>query len=139
LLFRGRGTAQRSLLGTAFDRSVFEPVHFAMERRMMIGLAGIAEGKPPSKLADDIQLSLWLISFVLIGIAKFLVVFRERWERPLAGFAASLVVFQILTLGQPHVLIGSVLVAGLGALLLWPAHRASAHTGSATVADTASP
>lgn len=44
LLVRGRGAEGRSLLGTAFDRSIFEPVHFAMERRMMTGLAGTVEG-----------------------------------------------------------------------------------------------
>lgn len=141
LLIRGRGTPQRSLLGTAFDRSVFEPVHFAMERRMMIGIAGMAEGDPPSGLADDLQIGLWMIAFGLIGVAKFLVIFCDRWQRPLAGFATGLVVFQVLTLGQPHVAIGTVLVAGLAALLFLPrrAHPASGGGGGASVADTAAP
>lgn len=141
LLIRGRGTAERSLLGAAFDRSVFDPVHFAMERRMMIGLARMAEGNPPSGIADDIQIGLWVITFGLIGIAKFLVVFRERWPRPLAGFAASLVVFQILTLAQPHVVVGALLVAGVAALLFWPVSALGApdRGPSATLADTAVP
>jgi len=139
LLIRGRGTSHRSLLGTAFDRSIFEPVHFAMERRMMIGVAGMAEGHPPSAAADDVQILLWFLTFGLVGVAKFLVVFCDRWRRPLAGFATGLVVFQILTFAQPPIALGIVLVAALAALLFWPAHRASGDRASATVADTAAP
>jgi hypothetical protein len=43
LLFRGRG-APRSVAGIAFDRSIFEPVHFVMERPTMIGIKQLAEG-----------------------------------------------------------------------------------------------
>jgi hypothetical protein len=126
LLVRGHGTTARSLLGTAFDRSIFEPVHFAMERRMMIGIKGMAEGTPPSQLVDDLQIALWAITFVLIGITKGLVIFQDRWERPLAGFAASLIVFQILTLVQPHVLVGTFLVAAIAAIVWWPSRATTA-------------
>lgn len=129
-LVRGRGAAGRSLLGTAFDRSIFEPVQFAMERRMMVGIARTVEGDPPSSLADDLQIVLWVTVFALIGVAKLLVVFQDRWERPLLGFAAGLFVFQVLTLGQPPVLVGAILVAGVMAVLWLPAGARAAPTRS---------
>lgn len=50
LLVRGRGSAGGpSLLGVAFDRVFFEPMHFVMERRMMIGLTQVAEGSTRSE------------------------------------------------------------------------------------------
>ena len=130
LVIRGRGPANRSWLGTSFDRAIFEPAHFVMERRMMTGLAGVATGHPRSSFDDDIQIVLWAITFALIGAAKLLVVFRDRWQRPLAGFASGLVVFQVLTLAQPHVLVGCILVAGVAAVLWWPAERAHEHHAS---------
>jgi len=42
---------------------------------------------------------------------------RERWRRPLLGFVAAAVVFQILTLGQPSVLVGLALLLHVAGIL----------------------
>jgi len=120
LLVRGRGAVGHSLLGVAFETAIFEPVHFVMERRTMIGIAQLAEGRDRGRIANHVQVLLWTITFGMFVAAAVMVVRRRSWVRPLVGFVASAAVFQVLTLGQPPVWVGLVLVAGLGALLWWP-------------------
>jgi hypothetical protein len=119
-LVRGRGAPGRSLLGVAFDRSIFEPVHFVMERRMMLDLKQLAEGGARDHTGNTAQVVLWTLTFVFFVAAIVQVVRRAAWGRPLAALFASAIVFQILTLGQPSVVLGIVLVAAVGALLWWP-------------------
>jgi hypothetical protein len=102
LLIRGRGAAGRSLLGVAFDRAIFEPVHFVMGRRTMVGLAQLAEGSERHRFLNHIHVALWTVTLGLIVAAAVMVMRRRRWLRPLAGFVAAAVVSQVLTLGQPR-------------------------------------
>lgn len=120
LLVRGRGAAGRSLLGVAFDRAIFEPAHFAMERRTMLGLKALAETGDRGRTANHVQVALWAVAFGQVAAAAVLLVRRRRWLRPLAGFVAAAAVFQVLTFGQPSVWIGAALVAGVALLLWWP-------------------
>jgi hypothetical protein len=110
LLVRGRGAGGRSLLGVVFDRSIFEPVHFVMERRMMIGIKQLAEGSDRGRFLNHLQVGLWVVAFCLIVVAVVRVLRRERWRRPLVGFVAAAAVFQILTLGQPFFVVGLALL-----------------------------
>jgi hypothetical protein len=120
LLVRGRGVARHSLLGTAFDRGVFEPIHFVMEQRMLIGLRQVAEGQDRHRLANHAQVVLWTIAFVTMITFAVLTLQRDRWGRPLAGFVAAAVVFQILTLVQPPLWIGAaLLIAGSASATGW--------------------
>lgn len=123
-LVRGRGAAGRSLLGVAFDRSVFEPMHFAMERRTMIGLKQLVEDGERDRLANHWQVLLWSITFGLFVAAGVTVLRREDWYQPLVAFIAAGVLFQVLTLGQPPVAFGATLVGLLG-VFLWPPARGS--------------
>ena len=120
LLMRGRGAPGRSLLGVAFDRSIFEPAHFAMERRMMIGIAQLAEGGSRHRIENHVQVVLWAVTFALFVAACVMVFRREQWWTALAGVGATATVFQILTLRQPSPALGASLVAVLIALLWWP-------------------
>jgi hypothetical protein len=117
-LVRGRGAPGRGWLGAAFDRLVFEPIHFAMERKMMQGIKLRAEGGRGSEAADYVQVLLWTVTFGLFILASVLAVRRDRWMRPLAAFTTAAVVFQILTLSQPPIPMGLMLV-GLVIALLW--------------------
>lgn len=117
LLARGRGARGRSLLGLAFDRSIFEPLHFVMERRMMLGIKDLAEGRDRGRLRNHLQVALWTLAFGLVLAAPVLVLRRSRWWRPLAGFAAAAVAFQYLSLGQPPVPIGILCVLAVAAIL----------------------
>jgi hypothetical protein len=135
LLFRGRG-APRSWAGVAFDRSIFEPVHFVMERRMMIGIRQLAEGEDRHRWANHAQVAFWMITFAMFLVSAVQVLLVREWQRPLIGFAGSAIVFQILTLGQPHVLIGMGLVAALALLWRRPHHGAVQSAGQRAIIAT---
>ena len=120
LLIRGRGPVTRSWLGLAFDRSIFEPVHFVMERRMMIGIKQLAEGQDRDRAINHLQIALWTLTFGLLIVSGAQVLLRREWWRPLTGFVGAAGVFQILTLAQPHILVGIALVAGVTGILWRP-------------------
>ena len=111
LLIRGRGEVRPSLIGVAFDRGFFEPVHFVMERRMMIGLAELAEAGARARRLNNVHIAYWVIVAALALVAAFRVVTRRQWVRPLTAFVVAAAVFQILTLRQPPLLVGALLVA----------------------------
>ena len=124
---RSAGSAPPSLLGVAFNRTVFEPMHFAMERRMLLGIAGLAEGRGPSRTRDNLMLCLWAAAFGMFVSSAVLIALGLRWRRRLASLVAAGICFQILTLVQPPLWLGIPLVLGL-ALLTWTPKLGSAST-----------
>lgn len=125
LITRASGGAMPTLLGAAYTLAVFEPLHFAMERRMLEGIRGLAEGRPISPARDACMLFTWFAAFVACVIAGALALRgRERW-RPFAAFAAASGVFQVVTLAQPSPLLGFGLIVAL-AVLLRPSARGAA-------------
>jgi hypothetical protein len=118
-LVRGRGAGGRSMLGTAFDQSIFEPAHFAMERRMLIGLKQLVEGGSRERWKNDIQVMLWTIVFAMVVLSMGIAVAGRRWRRGVLSFLAGAVVFQVLTLRQPDVVIGVALTILAGVVLFW--------------------
>jgi hypothetical protein len=118
LLTRGSGGSMPSLLGQAYTRTVFEPLHFAMERRMLEGIKGLAEGEPIGAVSDNLQLMAWATTFALFVGAGVLVLIGSRPRRRLVGFAASGVAFQIVTLVQPMPVVSVGLVIALALLIL---------------------
>jgi hypothetical protein len=119
LLIRGRGAVGRFLLGTAFDRAVFEPLHFVMERRMMIGLQEVAEGRSRGRRGNHVLVALWAVEFVLIVAAIVGVLRRPSLAGPLAGCVVTCIVFLVLTLAQPSIGVGALLVLVSGAIVWW--------------------
>lgn len=122
LLTRGSGGAMPSLLGRAFTRTVFEPLHFAMERRMLEGIQALAEGHPISRVTDTLQLSAWVMTFALFVASGLLALLGSRPVRHLLGFAAAGVAFQVVTLLQPAPTVSISIVIVLG-LLIGPLPR----------------
>ena len=118
LLIRGRGAGGRSLLGTAFDRSIFEPIHFVMERRMMIGIKQLTETGNRGRLSNHVSVALWAIAFIAFVTAGVLVMRAVAWRRALVGFTAAGITFQVLTLGQPPAAVGLTLV-WIALAILW--------------------
>jgi hypothetical protein len=121
LLVRGRGPAERSVGALLFNRLLFEPAHFAMEKRMMIGIKQLAEGGDRGRLWNHVQVLLWTVTFGLWVASIVFVLRRTNWVRALVGFGVASFLFQVLTLGQPSVWLSSLLVAGLAWLLWRPA------------------
>jgi hypothetical protein len=118
ILVRGRGAAGRSLLGTAFDQSIFEPAHFVMERRMLIGIKDLAETGNRARNENHVNVVLWMIVLGLFVTAAIKLLRDPDWRRPLAGLLASAAVFQILTFLQPPLIIAFLLV-GMVCAVLW--------------------
>ena len=119
LLIRGRVAPGRSLGGVIFDRLVFEPVHFAMERRTMLGLKELAEGSPRARLMNHLQVVLWTLTFGLIVASAALALRPAHGGRALAALVAGCLLFQVLTLAQPPVVLGALSLAALSGLLRW--------------------
>lgn len=119
LLTRGSGGATRTWVGLAFTRTLFEPLHFAMERRMLEGIKGLAEGHPISAGRDVLQLLAWAATFVSFIASGVLVLLGSRPLRRLLGFAGAGVAFSIVTLVQPPPAVGLALVASL-LWIIWP-------------------
>lgn len=115
LLIRGRARGSLSLLGVAFDRGIFEAVHFVMERKMMEGIRARAEGRPVSERTDDAQVVLWLVTFVGLVASAVLVLAGRRWRQRLFIFVAAGLLFQLLTFIQPSLVVGIPLVVLLAA------------------------
>ncbi len=118
LLVRGRGRGELSPVAWVITRLVFEPAHFAMERKMMETLEARGEGRPVAERADVAQVVLWMLAFSGFIAAGVLVVMGRRWRYRLAVAALAGAVVMLLSLVQPHVVLGATLVGTLGLLLL---------------------
>jgi hypothetical protein len=124
LVMRGRARGSLGLLGAGFERSIFEPIHFAMERKMMEGIKARAEGRSVSESRDNVQVLLWALTFALFVSSAVLVLRGGRHWRWHAGtFTAAGLLFALLTLVQPSVFLGSALVVLLGLGTWMPAGR----------------
>ena len=120
LLVRTRGVEPSSVLGRAFDRGVFEPIHFVMERRMMESVRKLAEGRAArSRQAEAAEILVWTSLLGVLAWGSGAVLRRGRWLLPLAATGVAALGFQLVTLTQPPALIGVLLVGLLiGALVL---------------------
>lgn len=125
LITRGRSAASPSGFGPFVDLSMFEPMHFVMEKRMMIGIDQLATGHSRGRVWNHVQVVLWVVTFVMFWIGLVWIFFGPVWHRKFAGTLAAAIVFQILTLGQPPVDVGIVLVLVVAAILWWPVEPGS--------------
>jgi hypothetical protein len=117
LIMRSRGPSPSSFGWLVFDRGLFQPAHFAMERRMMLTIKALAEGSDPEELPDLVQAALWIAMGLSCAFAAAAVCFAGAWRRPLIALAAGAAALAIATLTQPPVLITALLAAGVAALL----------------------
>ncbi len=122
LVTRARARGSLSLLGAAFNRGIFEPVHFVMERKMMEGIKARAEGRPISKLADDANVVLWIVTFAAFITSAILALAGRQARRRTVTFIAAGALFELLTLVQPSLWVGIPLVIAL-CLAVWLPRR----------------
>ena len=124
LLFRGRAAGGLRSFAAVFEVAVFEPVHFAMERRTMEGIKTLAEGGRPSEVSDGIQVALWASLFVAFVVSGVLVLAGRGVGEHLLTFTGAGLLFQLLTLVQPSPVIGlALLVATVRPRLLFGTFR----------------
>jgi len=136
LLVRGRGGQVVSLLGVAFMRGVFEPIHFVMERRMMLGVKELAETGTRSRLTNHALVAIFFLAFVLVAAASVRVVSQSNLRWSLTGFVVSAIVFQIVTFGQPPLAVAVLLIAGTVCVIWAPGSRARRKTSAAHVEES---
>jgi hypothetical protein len=120
LILRGRGQFGRSLAGRVFDASIFEPMHFAMERRMMLGIRDLAEGRSRDRTGNHMQVILWSIECAIVLIAIVEIFRRPSFAAAMAAFVAGCAGFGVLTLAQPPLVWGALIVAASAAILWLP-------------------
>jgi hypothetical protein len=125
LLIRGRGAPGRALGGVIFDRLVFEPVHFVMERRTMLGLKELAEGSSRTRVLNHLQVLLWALTFGLIVASAALVLRTADGSRALGALVVGCLLFQVLTLAQPPFVLGAISLVALAGLVPWVTARRS--------------
>ena len=90
-------------LGASFERGIFEPIHFAMERKMMEGIKLRAEDRPVSTARDDVQVSLWVLTFAFFIASGIFTLEGRGWRWHAVTFTAAGLLFGVLTLVQPSV------------------------------------
>ncbi len=110
---RGRAARRPTLVGHLFEQGVFQPLHFVMERRMMIGLKEVSERGARGRWLNHASIALWLIAFVIGARASVGVLRAARWHGAFAVVVASVAVIVGLMLMQPPVSAGTLLVAAL--------------------------
>ena len=99
---------------------------------MMIGLKELAETGRRSRRLNHVHILLWSVTLGLFVAAAVMVVRRAEWKGPLLGVVAAAAAFQILTLVQPPLVVGVLLVGLTGWVILRPDGRATdARTPSA--------
>ena len=80
---------------------------------MMIGLKEVAETGMRSRLSNHVQVGLWTVTLALLVVAVVLVFVRQFWGRALAVACSTAALFAYLTLGQPPLFFGVLLVSWL--------------------------
>jgi hypothetical protein len=124
VIVRSRARGHIGLLGAAFERSVFEPAHFAMERKMLEGIRDRAEGRPVARWRDDLQVVLWALTLALFVASGLSILSGVAPALHAATFTALGALLVLLTLVQPSVLVGAPLVVvATFAVALPIAHR----------------
>ncbi len=113
LIVRGRAVEPPSTGWLTLNVLVFEPMHFVMERRMMLGIKELAERGVRTRTWNHIQVVIWTVAFGLLVAAVVMAMRCEEWERPMLGVFIAGVMFMVLTFVQP-----AIIVAVTGLLLV---------------------
>lgn len=135
LLVRGRSGVRgerQGLWSWLYDAFLFEPIHFAMERKMMLTIKDRAEGRRPAPAwVDTVEVVLWMLTFAF-GVAALVAVFLRRatFWRPLAAGTTALFVLTLLFFARPPLVVAIALVVLLRYALVW-AWREPPPAGSA--------
>jgi hypothetical protein len=127
LIMRSRGPRPSTLGWRLFEGGVFQPMHFAMERRMMLTIKALAEGGNPDETADLAQAALWIAIGLSCALALAAVCFTVAWRRAVVALAAGAAALAVATLVQPPVLVTALLAAGVAAILGPFPHAGASH------------
>lgn len=124
LLVRSRSGAAQvrpPLLAQAFGALVLDPIHFAFERRLLLGLKARAEGAPLEPAwREAAELALWLSAAALgLGALAAAALRRRGAGRALLAATAALFVLTLLFFARPPLLAALLLVVALRLAVAW--------------------
>jgi hypothetical protein len=120
LIARGRGAPTKTT-AALISAVTFEAAHYVMERRMLRGIARLAERGPRiSPLQDAVQVTAWTLVFAAFVTSAVLVVLGRQPLRRWLTFLLAGLLFQALTLLQPSAWLGLLLAAGMFAAMFAP-------------------
>jgi hypothetical protein len=134
LIVRGRAGGARDFWADAFDRLVFEPIHFLMERRMMEEIKGLVEGRPSSRAGLMVQPVAWACLTLLMLLLALRVLRGRRWAISLALFLVSAATLGLLLFVQPATWLSAGLTCYLWLGAFIPETVPAARDGSAAIA-----
>jgi len=100
---------------------LFDPLHFALERKLLTTVKSLAEGRPPPPAwLDVLEVVLWGATCA-VGIAALAAILlrRRAFWRPLSAGTAALFVLTLLFFARPPLTVAVVLVVGLRVVLAW--------------------
>jgi len=105
---------------------ILQPIHFIMERRMMLGIKEQAEAGGGIKVPSTGDL-LWFLSIVVAGLGILGILFSRKWPWTLAVASVGVIILEIVLFRAPPLpVFGAFLVMGILVALLWaywPSHR----------------
>ena len=108
------------------DYLILQPIHFIMERRMMLGIKEQAEAGGGIKVPSTGDL-LWFLSIVVSGLGILGILFSRKWPWTLIVASAGIILLEIVLFRVPPLPIyGALLLMGILVALLWaywPRHR----------------
>jgi len=118
LIAWSRAAGETRPLFRIINRALFEPAHYVMERRTLLNVKALAEGRVPPRWTEVATVVLWTLTVALLIVA-LVEVFRRRthWVQALAVAGLSGFAFQFLTLAQPPIIVGVLIVVALAAAL----------------------
>ncbi|MFL5270801.1 MAG: hypothetical protein ACJ79E_01855 [Anaeromyxobacteraceae bacterium] len=132
LLVRGRSGVEgeaESLGAWAFRTLFFEPVHFAMERKMLLGIRDRAEGRPLAPPWRDLaDVVAWALAFALgLGALGAMLVRRRTFYRPLLAGTAALFALTVIFFAAPPLAITAAILGVAGYAFVWALEKPRVH------------
>src|SRR6266702_247585 len=124
LLVRSRTGAEHaapSVAGLALATLVLDPIHFAFERKLMLGVKERAEGRAAATAwVEALEVLLWLATATLgLSAASAALLRRTSALRPLAAATAAAFVLTLLFFARPPLAVAVVTVALLRWAVSW--------------------
>jgi hypothetical protein len=115
----GREGVRGSAAATLFDHVVYQPMHFVMERRMLLGVRERAEGRIPGAWRDGVEIAIWLVALGAALLAASVAIVRRFAGRAFALFAASGAALLVLPLLRPPLAVSATVAIVLAAGVPW--------------------
>ncbi|HSN91341.1 MAG TPA: hypothetical protein VLS93_08930 [Anaeromyxobacteraceae bacterium] len=115
----GRAGVSPPVARRLFDLLLFEPAHFVMERRMMLGLAERAERRLPPAWRDVAEVATWMAALAAFLASSVAALWRRAHPRPFLLFAAAGAALMLLPLLRPPLAASAAVALLLLAAIPW--------------------